>query len=225
MFVGGTPNGGIPLSPSYSEQTVAVKSRLSFFAPLLMNHQWTSLSQAVDLETDGVALVNRIKSCIKKISLEFTQWEDPHAQGPGLYFVVRKKSGGRFTEPMGTNRWPVEECGSVFAEFDALVETARNVAFARDGAVIVYTDGVIEEQMVRVKQLSDAELDRTGNLAYAGWMDARHISALETSTRDEVFATITLSEKDGRLTVFTDGTFEDHHRGAFGELGHNRTSN
>ncbi|WEL27507.1 Diadenylate cyclase (plasmid) [Haloferax volcanii] len=40
-------------------------------------------------------------------------------------------------------------------------------------------------------------------------MGARHMSALETSTREEVVATITLSEEDGRVTVFTDGTFED----------------
>ena len=40
-------------------------------------------------------------------------------------------------------------------------------------------------------------------------MGTRHMSALETSTRKEVVATITLSEEDGRVTVFTDGTFED----------------
>lgn len=175
------------------------------------------------LETDGVAIINRIMSCVEKISLGFTQWEDPHARGPGLYFVVTKKSGARFAEPMGTNRWPVEDCSSVFADFDALVETARKVAFGRDGAIMVHTDGVIEAQMVRVKQLSDAEIDRTGDISYAGWMGARHMSALETSTRDAVFATITLSEEDGRMTVFTDSTSEDRHRGAFGEMGRNRS--
>ena len=35
------------------------------------------------------------------------------------------------------------------------------------------------------------------------------MSALETSTRDAVLATITLSEADGRVTVFRDGTYED----------------
>jgi len=35
------------------------------------------------------------------------------------------------------------------------------------------------------------------------------MSALETSTRKEVIATSTLSEEDGRVTVFTDGVFQD----------------
>jgi len=36
-------------------------------------------------------------------------------------------------------------------------------------------------------------------------------SALETSTRPEVFAVVTLSEEYGRVTVFRDGTFEHSH--------------
>jgi DNA integrity scanning protein DisA with diadenylate cyclase activity len=80
---------------------------------------------------------------------------------------------------------------------------------SRDGAVVVHSDGTIGEEMVRVKQLSPAECRRNDDLPYAGWMGARHMSALETSTRQEVSATITLSEEDGRVTVFTDGTFED----------------
>ncbi|WP_338739714.1 hypothetical protein [Haloplanus salilacus] len=40
-------------------------------------------------------------------------------------------------------------------------------------------------------------------------MGARHMGALETSTRDAVAAAITLSEEDGRVTVFDDGAFED----------------
>ena len=49
---------------------------------------------------------------------------------------------------------------------------------------------------------------RDDDLPYAGWMGARHMSALETSTRKEVIAAVTLSEEDGRVTVFTDGRFE-----------------
>lgn len=63
--------------------------------------------------------------------------------------------------------------------------------------------------MVRVKQLSPAECRRTDDLPYAGWMGARHMSALETSTRPEVTAAITLSEEDGRVTVFTDGAYRN----------------
>jgi diadenylate cyclase len=35
------------------------------------------------------------------------------------------------------------------------------------------------------------------------------MGALETSTREEICAVVTLSEEDGRMTVFTDGTFDD----------------
>ena len=114
-----------------------------------------------------------------------------------------------FVAPMGTNRWPVENCATVFAETDTFLETARTVALSRDGAVVVHRDGTIAEGMVRVDQLSPGERRRTDELPHAGWMGTRHMSALETSIREEVIAAITLSEENGRVTVFTDGTFED----------------
>lgn len=43
-------------------------------------------------------------------------------------------------------------------------------------------------------------------------MGTRHMSALETSTRDEVAAAITLSEEDGRMTIFTGGEFQTYPR-------------
>lgn len=160
-------------------------------------------------ETDAEAILNRIEGCVKDISLGFDRWDDPSARGPGLYFVIERDSLAELSVPMGRNRWPVEDCATVFAETDALLETAQHVSSSCDGAVVVHSDGTIEPEMVRVKQLSTAKYRRTGDLPYAGWMGARHMSALETSTRAEVFAAITLSEEDGRVTVFTDGTFED----------------
>jgi DNA integrity scanning protein DisA with diadenylate cyclase activity len=110
---------------------------------------------------------------------------------------------------MGANRWPVEACATVFAETDTFLETAQTVALSCDGAIIVHRDGTIEEEMVRISQLSPAEYRQNDDFPYAEWMGARHMSALETSTRQEVIAAITLSEEDGRVTVFTDGTFRD----------------
>jgi hypothetical protein len=162
-------------------------------------------SAGADIE----AVLERIEGCVKDISLGFERWDDPYARGPGLYFVVVRDSMAEFAAPMGRNRWPVEDCATVFARIDGFLEAAENVALSRDGAVLVHSDGTIEEEMVRVKQLSPAECRRNDDLPYAGWMGARHMSALETSTRKEVIATITLSEEDGRVTVFTDGTFED----------------
>lgn len=173
---------------------------------------------AVDGEPAGcAAIVERIRSCVERISREFDRWNDPHAQGPGLYFVVGTDAVATFTEPMGTNRWPVEDCASVFASPDALFEAAGAVAFACDGAVVVHDDATIEAAMVRVMQLSADEREQFGELAYAGWMGARHMSALETSTRPEVLAVVTLSEEDGRLTIFADGAFEDYPRDTVGD--------
>ena len=155
------------------------------------------------------AILERIEGCAKDISFGFERWDDPYARGPGLYFVVERDSMSEFAAPMGTNRWPVEDCSNVFAETDVFLETAQKVALSCDGAIVVHSDGTIEEEMVRVDQLSPAECRRNDDLPYAGWMGARHMSALETSAREEVVAAITLSEEDGRVTVFTDGTFED----------------
>lgn len=169
-------------------------------------------SATTELESDSAdieATLERIGGCVKEISLGFDRWDDPYARGPGLYFVLERDSMTEFVAPMGTNRWPVEDCATVFAETDVFHETAQKVALSCDGAVVVHSDGTIGEEMVRVKQLSPAECRRNDDLPYAGWMGARHMSALETSTRKEVIAAITLSEEDGRVTVFTNGTFED----------------
>ncbi|WP_228842307.1 hypothetical protein [Halococcus agarilyticus] len=42
------------------------------------------------------------------------------------------------------------------------------------------------------------------------------MNALDTSTRDDVVAAITLSEENGRVTVFADGEFEDYSREEIG---------
>lgn len=162
-------------------------------------------------------VVDRIGRSVARVSLGFGRWTDPHARGPGLYFVVESDSVAEFTDPMGTNRWPVGDCESVFCDADALFETARVVALSCDGAVVVHGDGTIAEEMVRFRQLSVEESTRTGGLPYAGWMGTRHMSALETSTREAVFAAVTLSEEDGRVTVFRDGTFVDYDRDSIGE--------
>ena len=158
---------------------------------------------------DVEAILERIERCLKDISLGFARWDDPYARGPGLYFVVERDSTTELGAPMGTNRWPVEDCATVFAETDVFLETAQSVAVSCDGAILVHSDGTIEEAMVRVDQFATPDSQRIADLPYAGWMGARHMSALETSTREVVIAAITLSEEDGRVTVFTDGTFED----------------
>lgn len=65
--------------------------------------------------------------------------------------------------------------------------------------------------MIRLKRLSTAERAQIDERPYAGWMGTGHMSPLETATREEVIAAITLSEEDGRVSIFTDEGFEDYH--------------
>ncbi|MDS0219912.1 diadenylate cyclase [Haloarcula sp. S1AR25-5A] len=166
---------------------------------------------------DCSAVLDRIEWCVESVSLAFERWDDAHVRGPGLYFVVERDSTAAFSDPMGANHWPVEDCASVFDSIGPLFEAARSVAVTNDGAVVVHSDGTICPEMVRLKQLSATEEDAVGPLPYADWMGARHMSALETSTRDAVFAVVTLSEENGRVTVFRDGAYEDRHRNALSE--------
>ena len=53
-------------------------------------------------------------------------------------------------------------------------------------------------------------------MTYADWMGSRHMSVLDTSLREDVVATITLSEATGRVTVFSDGRYESVDRNATG---------
>lgn len=171
--------------------------------------------------TGGRSTLERIGQCVERVALGFDRWDDPHARGPGLYFVVVADSVDGFSDQMGTNRWPVAACPSVLGDADSLVEAARAVALSRDGAVVVHEDGTIEERMVRLTPPSGDGVG--GELPYADWMGARHMSALETSTRDPVVAAVTLSEEDGRVTVFRNGEYECDRYAVLAESGRSGT--
>jgi diadenylate cyclase len=150
----------------------------------------------------------------EEISAGFDQWDDRYAKGPSLYFlVVSEVRIDAFADPLGSNRWPVETARILPEEFTAAVEAASEVAFDRDGAVVVAADGTVQEQMVRVRSAPD---ETTARATYADWMSAKHLSALEVSTRTEVLAAVTLSEEDGRVTVFDDGQYENRRRDELG---------
>jgi hypothetical protein len=163
-------------------------------------------------------LIHTITDCVESVSLDFDQWETTYVQGPGLYIViVAGTSIAEYADPMGSNRWPVEECKVVTC--DSFFEAARTVALNCDGAVVVTVDGTIHEQMVRLNDLPEEErcsADGSRKITYADWMGARHMSALETSLREEVVTTITLSGETGRVTRFHDGEYTSSQREELG---------
>ncbi len=148
-------------------------------------------------------LIAVVRYCLEGLSLGFDAHDDPHAKGPGAYLAVVAGLGlADHADPMGSNRWPVEACAEPLVDLDAFSDTLAEVALTRDGAVVLSVDGVVQEQMVRFRDLPD------GRSAYADWMGSRHMSALDTSRHESVVATLTLSQESGRVTAFRDGEYE-----------------
>jgi hypothetical protein len=163
-------------------------------------------------------LIELVTYSVESISLGFDRWEEPYVRGPSLYFVLVSGTHAReYADPLGENTWPVDTCQVVTEDLDAFVDAAESVAFERDGAVIVSADGTVQEQMVRIKSPSPGTIDEDG-VQYADWMGTKHLSAVESSVREEVLAAVTLSEETGRVTVFEDGDFMDFQREELGGL-------
>lgn len=163
------------------------------------------------------ALMDQIRYAAESLSMQFDRWDEKHVAGPSLYFlIVAEMSFDGYTDPLGANRWPVGRCKIVTDSLDTFTTVARDVALTRDGAVIVTADGTIQEQMVRVRNPSRDDVADIDELNPAEWMGTKHLSALETSLREDVIWAITLSEEDGRVTTFLDGTYQDYPRDDIG---------
>jgi len=163
-------------------------------------------------------VVDRLTYFAEHVSVEFDGWEEPHVKGPGLYFaVVADRDFGAYADAMGDNRWPRESCASVFDE-EAFVDAVGPVSVEQDGGIVVAVDGEIEAQMVRFRDLGtrSGESALVDDVGYEPWMGSRHMSAIETSVRPEVVATVTLSEETGRVSVFRDGEAESMRRQEIG---------
>lgn len=162
-------------------------------------------------------LMDILRYTAEALSLGFDRWGEQYVTGPSLYFlIVADVSYGDYTDPLGANRWPVERCQVVTDSTQAFIEAARDVASSQDGAVIITADGTIQEQMVRVRSPTPEEMDQEEDLVYADWMGTKHLSAMEASTREEVLWAVTLSEENGRVTVFNDGAYRDYPRDEVG---------
>ncbi|MDB2280534.1 diadenylate cyclase [Halorubrum ezzemoulense] len=162
-------------------------------------------------------LMDHIRYTAESLSMEFDGWGEQYVSGPSLYvLIVAEVNFADYTDPLGDNEWPVDRCRVVTESHDTFTKVARDVAFSRDGAVIVTGDGTIQRQMVRVRNPSRGEIEDVDGLEFPGWMGTKHMSALETSLRDDVLWGITLSEEDGRVTTFLNGTYQDYPRDEIG---------
>ncbi|WP_331234501.1 diadenylate cyclase [Natronorarus salvus] len=149
-------------------------------------------------------LIDAVQYCLEGLSLDFGAHDDPHVKGPGAYLAV--VSGRRIANHAARYRWPVEESTVPLSDLDTFYTTLSEVALTRDGAVVLSVDGVVQERMVRFRDRPEPGTE------YADWMGSRHMSALDTSRRDSVVATLTLSQETGRVTLFRDGGFESVER-------------
>lgn len=162
-------------------------------------------------------LMDLLRYTCETLSLEFTRWDEQYVAGPSLYFlVVADVDFDSYTDPLGANRWPIDRCGVVSESSEPFVDVAREVAFSCDGAVVIAADGTIQEQMVRVRSPAPGEIEEDRSLEYPDWMGTKHLSALEISTREPVLWAVTLSEENGRVTTFLDGTYQDYPRSEIG---------
>lgn len=147
-----------------------------------------------------------------RFALEGIAVDEPYDEGPGpgaYLLVVAGPSVAEYADPMGANRWPASGRDAL-GSFDEFFEAMTRVAATRDGAVVAGVDGVVNEQLVRVRSPASPDVE------YAPWMGARHMSALDTSTRDDVVVALTLSAESGRVSVFTDGSFASEAPDRFG---------
>jgi hypothetical protein len=162
-------------------------------------------------------LMDLVRYVAETLSIEFDRWDEQYVTGPGLYFlIVADIDFGDYTDPLGANEWPIERCQVVSERPEAFLAAARDVAFTRDGAVVIAGDGTIQQQMVRVRNLDAAVEERGEEIVAADWMGTKHLSAMEASTRDQVLWAVTLSEETGRVTTFLDGEYRDYERDELG---------
>jgi len=162
-------------------------------------------------------LMDQIRYVAESMSIGFDQWDEPYVSGPSLYFlIVAETDFASYTDPLGGNTWPTDRCKVVSRSSEAFRRAAEDVAFSRDGAVVVTGDGTIQEQMVRVRSPAYGEITGVEGLTYPDWMGTKHMSALETSLRNNVLWAITLSEEDGRVSTFLNGTYQDYPRSEIG---------
>jgi len=175
------------------------------------------LNQVLEKYATSQALMDQIRYVAESLSMEFARWDDQRMIGPSLYFlIVGGTNFDRYTDPLGSSTWPVDQCRVVPDSREEFVRIAEDIAYNQDGAVVVTGDGTVQTQMVRVRSPNKREVPEIERLNYPEWMGTKQMNALETSLRESVLWVLTLSQGDGRVTTYLDGTYQDYPRGEIG---------
>jgi hypothetical protein len=71
-------------------------------------------------------LINLLRSTVETLSIEFTRWDEQHVVGPSLYFlVVTDANFDDYTDLLGANKWPTDQCDVVCEPDDALKQRVK----------------------------------------------------------------------------------------------------
>lgn len=157
----------------------------------------------------------RIETFAKRLSAEFPDYGGDNVEGNSLYIIFYKESNlsDIVSDIMKDNVWSdLDKPRYIHGDEETLYEEFQELADPDndyDGASAIFMNGRIHEKMLRIRDPDD-ELKEQAR--YSNKEGTKHISAAYTAVRDEVLKVITLSGKDGRVTVFEDGEFDEYRR-------------
>lgn len=151
--------------------------------------------------------VQRVIECARRMSYEYKNYgkyeddDDVARKGPGLYVAfVSAATIADIADQPNPNVW--YDSDPRYVDDDCLYKELRTVAQTQDQAVVIWMNGRVHEYNVRF--LPPAP-ERRSNVTYPDERGTRHQSAAETSIRDEIVMTLTVSEEDGTVMTFWDG--------------------
>lgn len=154
--------------------------------------------------------VKRIVEYAQRMSYDYEHYgeadpdSDVSRKGPGLYVAfVSSSTISDIADQPNPNVWYDSE--PRYVDDDGLYPELRQVAQTQDQAVVIWMNGRVHEYNVR---FLPPEPERRSDVRYPDERGTRHQSAAETSIRDEIVMTLTVSEEDGTVMTFWDGAVD-----------------
>lgn len=143
------------------------------------------------------------KNYLMKMSAEFEDYGEDGIKGPALYIAfIADYSIDDFAVKSSPNVWEgLDEDRHIDDDPDKVYDELKEMA-GEDLAIVVWMDGKFFPYRVRFDSVDKEERSHVDLNQEWG---ARHMSAAETSYREEVVTTMTLSEDTGEINIFRDG--------------------